>query len=116
MYEDGIRMNVQLQYDKIDCRLSGTLGDEPVEWQHLDPDRGDDQDIRRCVVSGRVGAAGFEASWTSGDNYVPEPGGWTPSPDYVSDFPNIPAHLTGSFGGLDAELRGVFHLNTAYVF
>ncbi len=67
-------------------------------------------------VSGRIGAVSLEASWTTGDNYVPRPGGWTPRPDYVSDFPNIPADLSGSFADLDAELHGVFHLDPNYAF
>ena len=97
---------VQLHYDQRDDRLIGTLGDEPVEW-HL---------ARHQRVSGRMGAVGLEASWTTGDNYVPEPGGWTPGPDYVSDFPNIPADLGGSFADRETELHGVFHLDPDYVF
>jgi hypothetical protein len=97
---------VQLHYDHGDDRLIGTLGDEPVEW-HL---------ARHHRVSGRIGVAGLEASWTTGDNYVPEPRGWAPRSDYVSDFPNIPADLSGSFADLDAELHGVFRLAPNYAF
>jgi hypothetical protein len=95
---------VQLHYDRGDGGLVGTLGDEPVEW-HL---------ARHHGVSGRIGAVSLEASWTTGDNYVPRPGGWAPQPDYVSDFPNIPADLSGSFADLGAELHGVFHLDPNY--
>jgi len=97
---------VQLHYDYGDDRLVGTLGDEPVEW-HL---------ARHHRVSGHIGGVGLKASWTAGDNYVPRPGGWAPRPDYVSDFPNIPADLSGSFADVDAELHGVFHLDPSYAF
>ena len=97
---------VQLHYDHGDDRIVGTLGDEPVEW-HL---------ARHHRVSGRIGGVGLEASWTTGDNYVPRSGGRAPRPDYVSDFPNIPADLSGSFADLDAELHGVFHLDPSYAF
>jgi hypothetical protein len=97
---------VQLYYDKRDERLIGTLSDQPVEWQL----------VRHRRVSGLIGAVVLEGSWTTGDNYVPEPGGWIPRPDFVSDFPNIPAGLSGSFGGLEAELHGVFHLDPGYAF
>ena len=97
---------VQLHYDHGDDRLVGTLGDEPVEWVLA----------RHHRVSGRIGGVGLEASWTTGDNYVPRPGGWAPRRDYVSDFPNIPADLSGSFADLDAELHGVFHLDPNYAF
>ena len=97
---------VELRYDDSDGRLSGTVSGQSVEC-HL---------VRHREVSGRMGDHDVEASWHSGDNYVPQPGGWTPRPDYVSDFPNIPAELTGSFGGHHAELRGVFHLNAQYGF
>ncbi|MDA8286084.1 MAG: hypothetical protein M0Z42_22905 [Actinomycetota bacterium] len=97
---------VEMHHDHDDGRLRGTLGDEPVEW-HL---------VRHRSVSGRMGGHGLEASWSTGDNYVPEPGGWTPGPGWVSDFPNIPADLKGSFAGADAELHGVFHLGPEYRF
>lgn len=97
---------VQLHYDRDDDRLVGTVGDEPVEWHP----------VRHKRVSGRLGASFLEASWTTGDNYVPGPGGWVPRPDYVSDFPNIPADLMGSFAGSHAELHGVFHLGPNYAF
>ena len=97
---------VELRYGSSDDRLVGTFGDEPVEWQ-LNRHQG---------VSGRMGAVELQASWTTGDNYVPEPGGWIPRPGYISDFPNIPAHLRGSFADLDAELHGVFHLDPNYSF
>lgn len=97
---------VQLHYDRDTDRLVGTLANEAVEW-HL---------VRRHGVSGNIGAARLEASWTIGNNYVPEPGRWSPGPDYVPVFPNITADLTGSFADLDAELHGVFHLDPDYAF
>jgi hypothetical protein len=97
---------VQLHYDRGADRLTGTLGDQRVEWD-LERHHG---------LSGRIGDIHLEASWTTGDSYVPEPGGWTPSPDYVSDFPNIPADLRGTFAHADAELHGVFHLAPDYLF
>jgi hypothetical protein len=97
--------SVELHYDHVEDRLSGTLGEEAVEWRRSD---------RR--TSGHIGALSFEASWRTGDNFVPEPGGWTPGPDYVSDFPNIPTDLSGSFAGLEAELQGVFHLEPDFAF
>ena len=60
------------------------------------------------------GPSASEASWTTGDNYVPRPGGWAPRPEYVSDFPNIPTDLSGSYADLDAEVHGVFHLDPNY--
>ena len=95
---------VQLHYDYGDDRLVGTLGNKPVDW-HL---------ARHRHVSGRIGAVSLEASWTTGDNYVPRPGGWAPRPEYVSDFPNIPTDLSGSYADLDAEVHGVFHLDPNY--
>jgi hypothetical protein len=97
---------VQLHYDHGEDRLTGTLGDQPVDWHR----------VRHHRVSGRIGAIGLEATWTTGDNYVPEPRGWVPRPDYGSDFPNIPADLGGSFADLNAELHGVFHLGSNYAF
>ncbi len=98
---------VQLHYDQGDGRLIGTLGDDPMQWELVRYDHD---------VSGHIGAAGLEASWTTGNNYVPEPGGWTPDADYVSDFPNIPARLRGRFGDNDVELQGAFHLYPDYHF
>jgi hypothetical protein len=95
---------VQLHYDHREDRLVGRLGDKPVDW-HL---------ARYHRVSGRIGTVSLEASWTTGDNYVPRPGGRAPRPGYVSDFPNIPADLSGSFADLDAEVHGVFHLDPNY--
>ncbi len=97
---------VSLHYDKGENRLTGTWGDQPVEWT-LFPHR---------RVSGSIGATTLEATWTSGDNYVPTPGGWVPYPGYVSDFPNIPADLTGSVADRAAELHGVFNLDSSYLF
>jgi len=97
---------VNLVYEPDQDRLIGTLGVEPVEWEL----------IRRHRVNGRIGAVGLDATWSIGNNYVPPPGGWTPHADYVSDFPNIPAVLHGSFAGQPVELRGVFHLSTQYAF
>ncbi len=97
---------VQLRYDHGDNWLHGSACGQPVE---LDL-------VRHSNVSGRIGGHGLAASWATGDNYVPEPGGWTPTPDFVSDFPNIPADLTGSFAGQPAELHGVFHLDAEYRF
>src|ERR1700678_1402657 len=88
---------VQLHFDDGDERLVGTLGEELVEWHFMLPQEDADEEVRRKGVSGRIGGVGLEAWWTLGDNYVPEPGGWIPRPDYVSDFPNIPADLRGSF-------------------
>jgi hypothetical protein len=97
---------VLLEYDNGHDRLVGTLGDVPVTWLL----------VRHRRVSGLIGSVDMETSWTSGDNYVPEPGGWIPRPDYVSDFPNIPANLTGSFADRAAESHGVFHLGLDYAF
>lgn len=96
----------QLHYDRDSDRLVGTLGDQPVDWHP----------VRNRHVSGRIGSVALEATWTSGNNYVPGPGRPLPRPGYVSDFPNIPADLTGSFGDLGAELHGVFHLDPDYAF
>jgi hypothetical protein len=95
-----------LTYEQDSNRLRGHVGSHAVDCQLARHDR----------VAGVFGTLTFEAIWTSGDNFVPEPGGWTPGPDYVSDFPNIPASLSGSWGQMPVELSGVFHLNPSYRF
>jgi hypothetical protein len=97
---------LELTYAQDSSRLTGHVGSQAVDWQLARHDRG----------GGLIGGLPFEAIWTSGDNFVPEPGGWTPGPDYVSDFPNIPANLSGSWGEMPVELSGVFHLNPSYCF
>jgi hypothetical protein len=95
-----------LSYERDSSRISGHVGSRAVDWQLA----------RHDHAAGVFGGLTFEATWTSGDNFVPEPGGWTPGPDYVSDFPNIPANLKGSWGDIPVELRGVFHLHSSYRF
>lgn len=96
-----VQHRVVLSYDHRDGELAGALGDETVEW-HLD---------RHHQVPGRIGDHHLEATWATGNNYVPEPGGWTPCSEYVSDFPNIPADLTagrsGTLAGVPRRAPGV---------
>jgi len=95
-----------LSYEQESSRISGHIGSRAVDWQLA----------RHHHAAGVFGGLTFEATWTSGHNFVPEPGGWSPGPDYVSDFPNIPANLSGSWGEIPVELRGVFHLHSSYRF
>jgi hypothetical protein len=98
---------LSLTYDHDSSRLAGSLGVQTLEW---------DLERHGHTARGRIGELRFEADWTRGNNYVPRPGGRMPTPDYVSDFPNIPADLAGSFAGVDVELHGVFHLDPGYRF
>ena len=75
--------------------LSGTAGGQPVSLE-LDGPSG------YRTARGTFGPAAVSVSWELGDNY------------YI--YPDVPASLTGEFGGQSVELHGTFHLEPGYFF
>jgi hypothetical protein len=74
--------------------LSGSAGGQPVRLDLTLAHVG--------AAAGTVAGQPVSASWENGDNYVV--------------YPDVPAYLSGEFGGQPVELHGTFHLAPGYFF